>query len=54
MSTECMMGHGGMKCSGRRLALLGVVCVLLATGCASATAFRAPQAGPNASSVRIR
>ncbi len=46
MVTECMMGRGGMKCSGRRLAWLGLACLLLATGCASATAFRAPQAGP--------
>ncbi len=30
----------------RRGAALGLVCALLATGCASATAFRAPQAGP--------
>jgi len=51
MGPECMMGRGGVKCSGRRPAWLALVCALLATGCASATAFRAPQAGPETTCI---
>jgi predicted acylesterase/phospholipase RssA len=46
-----MKVHGVMKCSTRNLEWLGLACLLLVTGCASATAFRAPQAGPQTTCI---
>ncbi|HSD50960.1 MAG TPA: patatin-like phospholipase family protein, partial [Candidatus Methylomirabilis sp.] len=51
MDTELLGGHGSVKCHARKPAWLGLACLLLVTGCASATAFRALQAGPQTTCI---
>ncbi len=51
MDAEVLRDHGVGKRHARRGAALALSCALLATGCASALAFRARQAGPDTTCI---
>lgn len=51
MDPKLLSGQGSVKGHAQNLAWLGLACLLLATGCASATAFRIPQTGPETTCI---